>query len=373
VRHDQAVPNPAASATLTRGDVRLVALCLAAAVASTVCHYVDVGDIVPFVVSAAALALLASLVGRAVEALGDQLGAGATGVVQSALGNLPELFVCLFALKKGLYDVVRAAIVGSILANLLLVLGVAFVIGGLRWGTQRFGRDTARTICLMLVLAVAALLVPALTASLHSPAAGHERTLSIIVSILLLALFALSLPAAVRRTTSADASEPDDAAGGAEPATAGEWPLWLAITMLAAAGLGAALVSDHFVAGLEPAIETLHISPAFAGLVIVAIAGNAVENVVGIQLAARNQADYALSVILQSPLQIALVLAPVLVLASPLVGASFTLVLSPLLIAVLALAAVIAVLVVLDGESNWFEGAALIGLYAVIATAFWWG
>lgn len=355
---------------LTTRDLRLLTLCLAATVASTVFHYVHAGKVVPFVVSAIALALLASLVGRSVEALGDQLGAGATGVVQSALGNLPELFVCLFALKSGLYDVVRAAIVGSILANCLMVLGLAFVVGGLKHGTQKFGKDTARTISLMLVLSVAALLVPALTATLHSPAAGHERALSIIVSVALLVLFALSLPASIKRSPSEETTEPGTAQS---PGHAAEWPLWLAVTLLAVAGLGAAFVSDQFVSALEPAIGALGISQAFAGLVVVAIAGNAVENVVGIQLAARNQSEYALSVILQSPLQIALVLAPVLVLAAPLVGATFTLVLSPLLIAVLAIAVVLTILVVLDGESNWFEGAALIAVYAVIATAFWWG
>jgi len=143
--------------------------------------------------------------------------------------------------------------------------------------------------------------------------------------------------------------------------------------VLGAAGLGSAFVSDWFVSALEPAMHAVHISDAFAGLVVVAIAGNAVENVVGIQLAARNQSDYALSIILQSPLQIALVLAPVLVLIAPLVGASFTLVLSPLLIVALVMTAGIAWLVVQDGESTWLEGATLIVLYLLIATAFWWG
>jgi Ca2+:H+ antiporter len=143
--------------------------------------------------------------------------------------------------------------------------------------------------------------------------------------------------------------------------------------MLGITGVGAALVSDWFVAALEPAMGSLNISQAFAGLVIVAIAGNAVENVVGIQLALKNEADFALGLILQSPLQIALVVAPLLVLLSPLVGASFTLVLSPLLIAVLIMSVIIAVLVVLDGESNWLEGLTLIVLYGIIATAFWWG
>jgi Ca2+:H+ antiporter len=184
------------------------------------------------------------------------------------------------------------------------------------------------------------------------------------VSLALLILFGLSLPASLAR----QADEPERAGGGTA-----RWPVGLAVGVLAGAGVGAALVSDWFVDGLTPAIDALGISETFAGLVIVAIAGNAVENVVGVQLAARNQADYALSVILQSPLQIALVLAPVLVLAAPLVGASFTLVLSPLLIAVLVMAVFVTVLVVLDGESNWLEGATLVTLYVLIAAAFWWG
>ena len=339
--------------------------------AAGVLRYVAAGRVLPFVVSAVALALLATLVGRAVDALGDRLGAGATGVVQSALGNLPELFVVIFALRAGLVGVVQGAIVGSILANVLLVLGLAFVFGGLRHGTQRFAAERARIISLLLVLAVAALIIPSLTAALHTPAAGHELSLSRIVSVLLLGLFALSLPAAISRGE-AGSSEAPEQGQGPEPAVL--WPLPVALGVLAVAGVGAAFVSEWFVHALEPAISAFGISQAFAGLVVVAIAGNAVENVVGIQLAARNQPDYALSVILQSPLQIALVLAPVIVLIAPLVGAAtFTLVLPPLLVVALALAALVAVLVVFDGESTWLEGAALVVLYAVIAAGFWWG
>jgi Ca2+:H+ antiporter len=351
----------------TRSDLRLIIAAVLVAAAAGTAHFAKIGGTVaPFVVAALALALLATLVGRSVEALGDRLGAGATGVVQSALGNLPELFVVLFALRDGLNDVATATIVGSILANVLLVLGLAFVCGGIRHGPQRFGGDAARTISMLLALSVAALLVPSLTAALGSTAtkaALHERTLSIVVSILLLGLFAASLPSAIKRRKG-EASAPVHG-----PA----WPLSVAIGMLTATGVGAAFVSDWFVAALQPAINSLGISQAFAGLVIVAIAGNAVENVVGIQLALKNQADYALSVILQSPLQIALVVAPALVLLSPIVGASFTLVLSPLLIAVLIMATVITVMVVLDGESTWLEGTTLIVLYAIVAAAFWWG
>jgi Ca2+:H+ antiporter len=385
---------------LTRSDWRLIILTVVAAAAAGVAHYAELGgSVAPFVVAAIALALLASLVGRSVEALGDRLGAGATGVVQSALGNLPELFVVLFALREKLYGVATATIVGSILANVLLVLGLAFLFGGIKHGRQKFGNEAARTMSMLLALSVAAMLVPSLTSALGSQAtkaALHERNLSIVVSVLLLSLFVASLPASLRRQKAATgAASPGAATGGTgggtgadtgagggagrgERAGHGEeaghsWPLGVALAMLAITGLGAAFVSDWFVSALQPAISTLGISEAFAGLVIVAIAGNAVENVVGIQLALKNQSDYALSVILQSPLQIALVVAPALVLLSPIVGASFTLVLSPLLIAVLIMAIVITVLVVLDGESNWLEGATLIVLYGIIATAFWWG
>jgi Ca2+:H+ antiporter len=359
-------------AGLSGGDIRLIAGCAVATLLAGAARVVSLPSVVPFLVAAVALALLASLVGRAVDALGDRLGAGATGVVQSALGNLPELFVCVFALRDGLYDVVDAALVGSVLANVLLVLGLAFVVGGLRHGTQRFPASQARTLSLLLVLSVAAWLIPSLTSALHTPAAGHERGLSIVTAILLLGLFALSIPASISRgAAEAEAAQP--AEGEATKGEAARWPLALTLVVLFAAAIAAAFVSDWFVAGLQPAMDALHISEAFAGLVVVAIAGNAVENVVGIQLAARNQTDYALSVILQSPLQIALVLAPVLVLVAPLVGATFTLVLSPLLVASLIMASIVTVLVVNDGESTWLEGATLVVLYCLIATSFWWG
>ena len=362
-----------AGPVLTARDYRLFGLCAVGALAAGVTRYVSAGRVLPFLVAAVALALLATLVGHAVSALGDRLGAGATGVLQSALGNLPELFVCLFALRAGLNDVVRAAVVGSVLANVLLILGLAFVVGGLKHGRQRFVADRARTIALLLMLAVMALSIPSLTAALHTPAAGHEWGLSVITAVLLLGLFGLSLPAAIARSAQERTAQQQGDAMVQQVEHVATWPISLAIGVLAMAGVGAAFVSDWFVVALEPAMAAAHISEAFAGLVVVAIAGNAVENVVGIQLAARNQADYALSVILQSPVQIALVLAPVLVLAAPLVGATFTLVLSPLLIAVLFFAALVAVLVVFDGESTWLEGATLLVLYVLIASAFWWG
>jgi Ca2+:H+ antiporter len=326
------------------------------------------GSVVAFAISGAAVCLLAAVVGRSVEQLGDRFGPGATGVLQSALGNLPELFICIFSLRAGLVEVVRAALVGSILANLLLVLGIAFVVGGLRHGTQQLGSERARTIVVLMLLSVSAMAIPSLTHWLHTPAAAHETTFSVIVSVLLLALFALSLPFSLRRSSSDDVGEDDVSP---EPP---RWPVGLAVGLLAAAGVAAAFVSDWFVHALQPAMDSLSINQTFAGLVVVAIAGNAIENVVGVQLAAKNQSAYGLSVILNSPVQIALVLAPALVLISQIFGlASLTLVLSPMLLVVLLLSVILAAFIAFDGESTWLEGASLIVLYAIVATSFWWG
>ena len=352
------------------GDRRLLAITALLVTGAAVTRFVASGRVAPFVVSALALAGLAALVGRSVDGLGDRLGSGATGVLQSALGNIPELLFGFFALRKGLVTVVQAALVGSVLANVLLVLGAAVIVGGVRNGTQRFAAEGPRITVLLLLLSVAILLVPTVTAHLHTPAASHEQALSNTASVVLLVVFALAVPMSLRR-----AGPPGGEDAGFAPAVEGPpWPLGLAVGLLVAASVGAAFVSDWFVTALTPALSAMHISEAFAGLVIVAIAGNAVENVVGIQLAARNRMDYALSVTLQSPVQVALAVAPLLVLLSPVIGgATLSLVFPPLLVVALAITAVVAVVVVFDGESTWLEGVCLVGLYVVVATAFWWG
>jgi Ca2+:H+ antiporter len=350
---------------LSAGDLRLLTAAAALTVAAGVTRFTASGSVLPFVVSGLALAVLAGLVARSVDRLGNRLGAGATGALQAALGNLPELFFAIFALRAGLVTVVQSALIGSILANALLVLGLAFIAGGLRNGVQRFAAEPARNMVLLLALAVAVLAIPTVTAHLDVPAAAHEGALSYVAAVILLVVFVLSIPSSLKWRR-----EPAAEAAGS---TSG-WPLSLAIGLLAGSSGAAALVSDWFVHALTPALETLNISQSFAGLVIVAIAGNAVEHVVGVQLAYRNRADYALSVVLQSPVQIALALIPVLVLLSPVLGgAQLTLVLPLVLVVVLAITTVVVVIVVFDGKSNWLEGVTLVGLYGVIAASFWWG
>jgi Ca2+:H+ antiporter len=203
---------------------------------------------------------------------------------------------------------------------------------------------------------------------LHTSAESHLSALNIFVAIVLLILFVASLYFSLKEDKTVVSPKPAEKEGHKA------WSLSLTLIVLAGAGVGAAFVSDWFVVALQPAMLSLGINETFAGLVIVAIAGNAIENLVGIQLAYRNQSDYAVSVILNSSLQIALGLFPLLVLLSfVLGGALLSFVLTPMLLACLALAVIVSAFIVFDGESIWLEGLALVGLYCLIAAAFWWG
>ena len=311
--------------------------------------------------------MVAMIVGKATEQLGNRLGPAATGVLQSALGNLPELFVCIFALRAGLDTVVKAALVGSILGNSVLVFGMAILFGGLKNGRQYFHSEPPKMNAVLMILAFAAMAVPTLTYYLHTPAESHLNMLDMIVAVVLLITFGAYLSFSIK----GDKSFRPDENGEEHP---NSWSLPTTLIVLAASGVGAAFVSDWFVDALTPAMDSLGINEVFSGLIIVAIAGNAIENIVGIQLALKNKSDYAVSVIMNSSLQIALVVYPLLILLSFFLGgAVLSFVLSPLLLSALALAVLVSAFIVFDGESIWLEGVALIGLYIIIAAAFWWG
>jgi len=354
------------SALLKNGWTTFAAA-FAASILTAILTFTRTGAVFVFLISAIALAILAMVVGQATEQLGNYMGPGATGILQASIASMPELFVGFFALRAGLITVVQSAIVGSILANSLLVMGLAFLFGGLKNGTQRFASERPRAIVIMMVLAVSALVLPTIVDAVHTPAEAHEETLSITSALVLLGVFFASIPFSLK----------GGPVGEAVPSSELEeqhWSSRRAIFVLAAAGVMIAFVSDWFVEALEPTIESWHISHAFAGLVIVAIAGNAVENVVGIRLAVKNKIDYAISIVMNSSLQVALALTPILVLLSYFfTPVELTLVLPPLLVVALALTAILSALIVYDGESNWLEGLALVGLYIMIAISFWWG
>jgi Ca2+:H+ antiporter len=370
------VERPHGLAVLSHSDRRLLAIVLGITTAAGILNNTSGNPVLAFLTSAIALGAIARLVVRSVEAISHRIGRGLNGLLQSLLGNLPEIFVILFALKAGLYEIVKATIVGSVIANILLVMGIAFVVGGRKYGRQSFNVVSARQLSMLLALSVFALAIPSLAATFNTPAVEYEREITVIISLLLIVLFLASIPDTIRHANheSPVTGTNEALVAASEVDEHGQWTFNVAALMVLVALTGSIVVSSWFVEVLPSAMSTLGISEAFAGLIIVALASNVVESFAGVQLALRDQQSYALQIILQSPVQVAMIVAPLIALVAPLVGAAtFTLVLSPLLLAVMFMAVFIAIVVVSDGQSTWFEGAALITLYLGIATAFWWG
>jgi Ca2+:H+ antiporter len=312
-----------------------------------------------FALATLALAGLAWVVSFATEQLGERFGPGVTGMLQSTLGNLPELFVVIFALNAGELVVAQTAIVGSILANALLVLGLVIVIGAHRApdGVMRFSSRLPRDTATLLLLAVFIIVLLGLSLAAHDPASHHVETISAIGAVGLLVVYMAWVIPYLR----SDAAPP---AGYGGP----RLRLGVTLTLLLIAGGASAFVSDWFVAGLAPAIAVLNLSQAFAGLVIVAIAGNAVENVAGLVLAYKRRSDLAISVVKNSVAQIAAFLFPLLVLVSFALSTQLTFALAPIYIGALALTALTLSQVTGDGEAAAFEGWALVALYVILAT-----
>lgn len=355
----------------------------AAFVLVAIAQLLHLPPLVAFGASVIALAAGAVAVSEATERLAVRLSPAATGVVQSTLGNLPELFLAIFALQAGLVEVVAAALVGSVLGNALFVLGLAFLVGGLRHGHLRFSAAANRLYATELLLGVAALIIPFLATQPGAPDFGHAQDLSVVVAVVLLIVFAVSVPISLRMSERGPGSTPDveaaalleDAAEAGAVAPAHRVPpLGQTLVLLAASAASAAFVADWFVEALQPAMASIGMSESFAGLIVVAIAGNAIEHLAGVTAAYKNRADLSLSLILNSALQVVLFLAPVIVLLSFVVApAPLTLIFSPLLLGTLGVTALLVYAIVADGEANAFEGAMLLGLYAIIGAAVWFG
>jgi Ca2+:H+ antiporter len=344
---------------LERSALLLVAVLTALA---GVANYQPWPAVPRFAIATLALAGLAWVVSFATEQLGERFGPGVTGMMQSTLGNLPELFVVIFALKKGELIVAQTAIVGSILANALLVLGLVIVVGARRSqdGIMRFSKRLPRDTATLLQVTVFIIVLLGLSLASHDPASHHVQAISAVGAVCLLIVY-LAWVVPYLRSDVAPGEE-----GEARPAP--RLGLGLTLTLLIVAGTASAFVSDWFINGLEPAISILHISQAFAGLVIVAIAGNAAENTAGIVLAYKGRSDLAISVVKNSVAQIAAFLFPLLVLVSFALATTLTFALAPVYIGALALTALALWQVTGDGEAAEFEGWALVALYVILAT-----
>ena len=350
---------------LSRLELAVLAGVLAVSALTGALHFAEADDVATFIVGAVALAGLAWVVSFATEAVGARTGPALTGVLQSTLGNLPELFIVLFSIRAGELVVAQTTILGSIFANALLVLGLVIIAGShvAEDGVMRFRRRLPNDTATLLLLAVFIIAICSLSNTIGDRASGHTVAISSIGAVLLLSVYGVWLLGYLRGQT----AEP-----GLEEPGRHRVPIAVAIVLLAVAGVGAALVSDWFVDALRPAIDTLGISAAFTGLVIVAIAGNAVENVVGIVLASRGQADLAISVVKNSVAQVAVFLYPALVLLSLFFAERLTFVNPAVLLAALVLTAISVWQITGDGEAVMFEGWALVALYLILATVAWY-
>jgi Ca2+:H+ antiporter len=338
---------------------------LALAVIGGILHFADAEPVVVFVVTAVTLGGLAWVIGIATESVGVRFGPAMTGVLQSTLGNLPELFIVLFALSAGEVVLAQTSILGSIFANAMLVLGLSIVAGALvaPGNVMRFQRRLPNDTTTLLLLAIFLIVLLGQSDQLGDRASEHQMAISVVGAICLLAVYGAWLWSYLR------------AAARREPAVEepmqGVVPFAVAVVLLAVSGVAAALVSDWFIDALNPAVDALGISKAFTGVVIVGIAGNAVEHIVGVTLAAKGEAELAISVVKNSVVQIAAFLYPVLVLASLAFEDRLTFVLNPVYVGALLVMVLALWQITGDGEALAYEGLALVALYVVLATVTW--
>jgi Ca2+:H+ antiporter len=393
---------------LGRTERIVIGLVAVFTVLAGIAHYGGWASIVAFVFATVALAGLAHVVSTGVESVGEMLGPGVAGFMQASLGNLPELFLVIFALREGEAVVAQSTVIGSIFSNALLVLGIVIVVGSRKApdGVMRFGHRLANDTATLLIAATFIIVIVGLSLQTHDPASSHVNTVSTVAAIGLLIVYLFWVVPYIRASNApagdgagAHGAGPDGGSGEivarAEPhagsgggvavaeaqqvltgadAVADDddvvhrhIPLKVGIALLAFGGVGAAFVSDWFVVALAPTVDQLGISRAFAGLVIAAIAGNAVENITAVILASKGQADLAVSVVKNSVGQMAAFMWPALVLISLPLTSKLTFSLSPVYIGALLVTALAMWQITGDGEAVAFEGLALIAIYLTLA------
>ncbi len=330
-------------------------------------EWLHADPLIVFCASAVAIVPLAGLLGRATEHLSSHVGAGIGGLLNASLGNAAELIIALAALRSGLHDVVKASLTGSILGNILLVLGVSMVAGGLKYERQKFNQTAAGMGASLLLLAAVGLIIPAL---FHFTAADRgqtvERELSFEIAIVLFAIYILSLVFSLKTHRHVFAGEPHDAEDlGERP-----WSKRKSIAVLAGVTVLVAVMSEILVGALEPAAQRMGMTQLFVGVILVALVGNAAEHSTAVLVAMKNKMDLALGIAVGSSLQIALLVAPVLVFASYLFGEPLDLIFTPFEVAAVTISVLIVGFVAMDGESHWMEGVMLVGVYTMLAIAF---
>lgn len=330
-----------------------------------------------FLFSSFAVIPLAGFIGEATEALAEHTGPKIGGLLNATLGNAAELIITLVAIRAGLLELVKASITGSILGNLLLVMGFAMVVGGARHGIQTFDRRQSGNHAVLLILAVLALVIPSFFSHSIGPETSIQvEALSLGVSVVMVVLYALGilytlrLPGAKERPVKAQQEDAPLAYPNADKIAHVGWSVRKAFIVLALATIGVVILSEFLVGAVESVVEKFGLSEFFLGIIIIPIVGNVAEHLVSVQVAARNQMDLSVEIAISSSLQVALFVAPLLVFISLFMGHPLTLVFNPFELAALGSGVLVAALVAIDGESNWLEGATLLAVYLILAIAF---
>jgi len=317
--------------------------------------------LVIFALTSVALIGLAWVLGQATESLGHHSGPRVGGILNATFGNAAELIITIFALSAGLTTVVKASIIGSIIGNVLLVLGASLLFGGLKNGVQSFSPTIAGINASMLAIVAAALALPTIFVATEAQrGGGSPTTLSIEVAVVMFVLYILYLVYYMR--------SPEGGVATGE----GHAPFSrrASLVVLLVATLGVAYVSEAFVGAIEPLTEEYGISELFVGVILVPIVGNIAEHIVGVQIAYKNQMDFSMAISMGSSIQVALLVTPILVFLGPLLGHPLDLTFTLLELGALGAAVIVTGFVALDGKSNWLEGAMLCGVYLIAALAF---
>jgi Ca2+:H+ antiporter len=315
-----------------------------------------------FITACVAVLPLAGYMGDATEHLAHRTGPTIGGLLNATFGNAAELIISIVALRAGLVPLVKASITGSILGNLLLILGIALVAGGLRRSELRFNRTSAGMSAGMLSLAVVALVLPALFHALHPESAARlsELRMSEAVALILLVTYGLSLLFTLKTHRRLFWSE-------AHPIDGPVWSSGKAILILGLATVGVAIESELLVHAATEATKTVGLTQTFLGLIVIPIIGNAAEHATAVVVARKGKMDLSLQIALGSSTQVALLVAPILVFAGVLMGQDMDLVFTPFEVMALGLATIVTAIITLDGESHWFEGVQLLAVYGMVA------
>lgn len=339
---------------------------LLAGIFSAVAHFSGWGEIWVFGLAALGVVPLAGFIGSATEALAHYTGPKIGGLLNATLGNAAELIITLVAIREGLLELVKASITGSILGNLLLVMGMSMLFGGLKNGAQGFDRKQAGNYAVLLAMTILALVIPSFFGhSLGDEGSIGVETISLGVASVMIILYILGIIYSLKYSGSPISANQENVSHSAPT-----YSVKVAMVILGLATLGVVLLSELLVGAVESVVSQFGLSEFFIGIILIPIVGNVAEHLVAVQSAYHNRMELSMEISLSSSIQIALFVAPILVFISLAMGHPLTLMFNPFELVSLGAGVAIAALVSMDGESNWLEGASLLAVYLILGLAF---